>query len=72
MVDNGEKGDGDDKYNAIEQVVHMKIVHIRLGINFHDAVRKIKFRLPFRCIIENEELYIGLCKRLKDSRDLDA
>ena len=65
MVDNGEKRDGDDKYNAIEKVVHTKIVHIRLGINFHGAVRKIKLLLPFRCIIENKELYLGLCKRTK-------
>ena len=37
-----KKRDGDDKYNAIELVVHTKMVHIRLGINFHDAVRKFK------------------------------
>ena len=47
MVDNGEKRDGDDKYNAIEKVVHTKIVHIRLGINFHDAVRKLNFFCRF-------------------------
>ena len=37
-----KKRDGDDKYNTIELVVHTKMVHIRLGINFHDAVRKFK------------------------------
>ena len=58
-----KRRDCDDKYNNIELVVHTKMVHIRLGINFHDAVRKIKLLLPFRCIIENEDLYIGLCKR---------